>query len=205
MKKLLYIIGIVFCGILASCSEDEGTVEEYADWQTKNESYWSACYTAALQKKAAGDTSVDTIRQWSKQHQTPMTGATVTYSPKDYIVVEKKVSGTGTELPQFSDSVSVHYQGRLIPSTTYTSGYIFDQSWTGDYNLLTMKPSTFSISGVVDGFATALLNMHEGDRWTVYIPYQLGYGTTTSSSSIPAYSTLIFDITLSKIHKVGRK
>lgn len=205
MKKLLYIIGMVFCGVLTSCSEDEGTAEEYAEWQTKNETYWSTLYSSTLQKIANGSTTVDTIRVWSKQNQTPAAGATLSYGPEDYIIVEKKTAGTGTELPQFSDSVAVHYEGRLIPSTTYTAGYVFDKSWTGDYNLQTMKASVLSISGVVDGFATALLSMHEGDRWTVYMPYQLGYGTSTSSSSIPAYSTLIFDLTLSKIYKVGRK
>lgn len=203
MKKLLYIIGIVFCGVLASCSEDDGTVEEFADWQNKNETYWSTLYNSTLQKKASGSTSVDTIRQWSLQNQVVASGLENPYSPKDYIIVEKKVTGTGTELAQFTDSVAVHYQGRLIPSTTYTSGYIFDSStgWSDDYNLSIMKPTTLKINSVVDGFATALLNMHEGDRWTVYIPYQLGYGTTqSSSSSIPAYSTLIFDITLAKIY-----
>lgn len=207
MKKLLSI-ALLFCAAisLVSCSEDDGTVEEFADWQTKNETYWSTLYTSTLQKIANGNTEVDTIRQWSKQHQTSYTGSKLTYSPEDYIIVEKKVSGTGSELPQFSDSVAVHYQGRLIPSPTYTSGYVFDQSWSGDYNLLTMKASVLKINSVVDGFATALLNMHEGDRWTVYMPYQLGYGTSaSSSSSIPAYSTLIFDLTLSKIYKVGRK
>jgi FKBP-type peptidyl-prolyl cis-trans isomerase FklB len=60
-----------------------------------------------------------------------------------------------------------------------------------------MMPKTLLISSLVSGFATAVQNMHIGDRWLVYIPYDLGYGTTESSSStIPAYSTLVFDITL---------
>ena len=50
-----------------------------------------------------------------------------------------------------------------------------------------------AISGVVDGFSTALLNMRRGDYYRVYIPYQLGYGTS-ASSSIPGGSTLIFEI-----------
>ena len=45
------------------------------------------------------------------------------------------------------------------------------------------------------GFVTALLHMHSGDRWRVYIPYQLGYNTT-EKTGIPAYSTLIFDLAL---------
>lgn len=203
MKNLLYIIGITLCTVLSlsSCSEDEGTVEEFADWQTKNETYWSSLYASTLQHKASGNTAVDTIRQWSLQGQTSISGTPTAYGTDKYIIVEKQQNGTGTTTAQYSDSVAVHYQGRLIPSATYTSGYVFDQSWTGNYNLQTMKPSVMKVSSVVDGFATALLSMHEGDRWTVYIPYQLGYGTSTSSSSsIPAYSTLIFDLTLVKIY-----
>ena len=40
-----------------------------------------------------------------------------------------------------------------------------------------------------------LMRMHRGDRWRVYIPYQLAYGSS-ARSSIPAYSTLIFDLQL---------
>ena len=45
------------------------------------------------------------------------------------------------------------------------------------------------------GFATALLNMRRGDHYRVYIPYQLGYGSS-DNSSIPGGSTLIFDLRL---------
>jgi FKBP-type peptidyl-prolyl cis-trans isomerase FklB len=48
---------------------------------------------------------------------------------------------------------------------------------------------------VVDGFSTALQNMHRGDYWRVIVPYQLGYNKE-SKTGIPAYSTLVFDIWL---------
>jgi FKBP-type peptidyl-prolyl cis-trans isomerase FklB len=85
---------------------------------------------------------------------------------------------------------------------------VFDSSWSGDYNLKTMVPVVLSPSNCVDGFATALQNMHIGDRWQVTIPYQLGYGTSDYSSSgstvmIPGYSNLIFDITLVAYYRAG--
>ena len=49
-----------------------------------------------------------------------------------------------------------------------------------------------------EGFQIALLNMHIGDRWVVYIPYELGYGKRTSGP-IPAFSTLVFEIELISI------
>jgi len=56
-------------------------------------------------------------------------------------------------------------------------------------------PTKFAVSGVVKGFSTALMRMHRGDHWRIYIPYQLGYGSG-ARSVIPAYSTLIFDLRL---------
>ena len=91
--------------------------------------------------------------------------------------------------------MKVHYQGRLIPSPTYPKGYLFDSSYSGTFDPLIASPAKFAIRGVVDGFSTALLNMRRGDYYRVYIPYQLGYGLT-ASGSIPAGSTLIFEIRL---------
>ena len=130
----------------------------------------------------------------------------MTYSPENYIIAHVEQAGTGTTSPLYSDSVSMHYMGRLIPSTTYTSGLIFDKSWSSDtFNATTSRPNHSSIglsydaqgksASLVDGFTTALMSMHRGDHWTVYIPYQLGYGAT-SAGLVPAYSTLIFDLRL---------
>ena len=47
---------------------------------------------------------------------------------------------------------------------------------------------------------TAVLNMQRGDRWLVYIPYQLGYGASSSNSAVPSYSTLVFDIALADFY-----
>lgn len=86
--------------------------------------------------------------------------------------------------------------GRLLPSTSYADGLVFDKSYYGTFNEATANPATFTINGgLVDGFATAMQNMHIGDKWRVYIPYQLGYGKK-GAKTIPAYSTLIFEIIL---------
>ena len=114
-------------------------------------------------------------------------------------------NGSGSGCPLYTDSVLADYQGRLIPSATYRDGYVFDQSWYGDeYAQASARPAHLSVSGVVDGFTTALQNMHIGDNWVVYIPYQLGYyATAQSNGSIPAYSTLIFDIHLRGYYRAG--
>jgi FKBP-type peptidyl-prolyl cis-trans isomerase FklB len=89
----------------------------------------------------------------------------------------------------------VAYRGRLIPSATYSNSYVFDQTYVGDYNPKTTAVSDNLASGFITGFTTALLHMKRNDSWRVYIPYQLGYNTT-ENGSVPAYSVLIFDLSL---------
>ena len=58
------------------------------------------------------------------------------------------------------------------------------------------------VNNTVIGYATAVMNMVEGDRWKIVIPYSIGYGSgSNSSKTIPAYSTLIFDLQLARIYR----
>lgn len=221
-KNIKTLIGI-FClggmmlsaGLFTSCTENDDTVEEYANWQSKNETYWDNLYTTTQQKIKGGDNSWKIILNYTFQNQKQTTGSALTYRPENYIIAHVEQAGTGTTSPLYSDSVSMHYMGRLIPSTTYTSGLIFDKSWSSNqFNAATSRPVhsyiglTYDAKGkptsLVDGFTTALMSMHRGDHWTVYIPYQLGYGEK-SSGVVPAYSTLIFDLRLNDFSHPGVK
>lgn len=221
-KNIKTLIGI-FClggmmlsaGLFTSCTENDDTVEEYANWQSKNETYWDNLYTTTQQKIKGGDISWKIILNYTFQNQKQTTGSALTYRPENYIIAHVEQAGTGTTSPLYSDSVSMHYMGRLIPSTTYTSGLIFDKSWSSNqFNAATSRPVhsyiglTYDAEGkptsLVDGFTTALMSMHRGDHWTVYIPYQLGYGEK-SSGVVPAYSTLIFDLRLNDFSHPGVK
>lgn len=221
-KNIKTLIG-VFClggmmlsaGLFTSCTENDDTVEEYANWQSKNETYWDNLYTTTQQKIKGGDISWKIILNYTFQNQKQTTGSALTYRPENYIIAHVEQAGTGTTSPLYSDSVSMHYMGRLIPSTTYTSGLIFDKSWSSDkFNAATSRPVhsyiglTYDAEGkptsLVDGFTTALMSMHRGDHWTVYIPYQLGYGEK-NSGVVPAYSTLIFDLRLNDFSHPGVK
>ena len=221
-KNIKTLIG-VFClggmmlstGLFTSCTENDDTVEEYANWQSKNKTYWDNLYTTTQQKIKGGDTSWKIILNYTFQNQKQTTGSALTYRPENYIIAHVEQAGTGTTSPLYSDSVSMHYMGRLIPSTTYTSGLIFDKSWSSDkFNAATSRPVhsyiglTYDAEGkptsLVDGFTTALMSMHRGDHWTVYIPYQLGYGEK-NSGVVPAYSTLIFDLRLNDFSHPGVK
>ena len=180
---LLSVILFSLLGMVSSCSEDDSTTDEFANWQERN--------TATTEQWAA-NSSLKKIRVYTQDEATAG-------RISDYIYVQVLETGDGTESPLYTDTVRVAYRGRLIPTTNYASGYVFDETYLGDFSWHTAGMSTMSIgggsTGVVSGFATALMNMHKGDRWLVYIPYQLGYNTS-SQGSVTAYSNLIFDIAL---------
>lgn len=194
MKKnnfitLLSLLALLTLPLLwTSCSEEDDTVEEFPNWQARNIAYWDSLYTDTKAKIDAGDTSWKIIKNWSLQDS-------LNSVPTDYIIVHVDEAGTGSGCPLYTDSVRVHYYRKLLPSTSYPTGYEFDSSMSEDYNPATSLPATFAVSALTDGFATALQNMHIGDNWTVYVPYTLAYGET-GTTGIPGYSTLIFKIIL---------
>ncbi len=207
LKYLFLLMMSVF--VLASCSEDDDTTDEYANWQERNEKAFADTLSYAKAQIAAGDASWKVIRQWSLANQTANKDAsgnatTLTYNDYDHIIVHVLKDGEGSGCPMYTDSVKVSYRGRLLGTDSYPAGYVFDKTFEGTYSKATAQLSSFAISGVVDGFATALLNMHIGDHWMVYIPYQLGYGSSTSNSSIPAYSMLRFEIALDSYYRPGQ-
>lgn len=95
-------------------------------------------------------------------------------------------SGKGQICPNLRSIVSVHYRGTLI------NGKEFDNSYQRNC------PEAFRLNEVIDGWQLALQLMHVGDKWIIYIPYQLGYGKK-ACGPIPAYSTLIFEVELLSI------
>ena len=78
---------------------------------------------------------------------------------------------------------------------TITNKYIFDS--TENRNNI---PSTFTVSGLIDGYRTALQHMQVGDKWEIWIPWNLGYGAS-GSSNIPGYTALVFEVELVSIVK----
>ena len=100
------------------------------------------------------------------------------------------VKGDG-DVPQLSDKVQVHYEGRLIDGT------VFDASAKhGD------KPAEFQPDQVIKGWTEALTMMPVGSKWQLYIPQELAYGER-NMGNIKPYSALIFDVELVGI--VGAK
>ena len=57
------------------------------------------------------------------------------------------------------------------------------------------------VSDLITGWQEALCMMTDGEKWRLYVPYDLGYGTdglklANGNFAIPPYSTLVFDLEL---------
>ncbi len=108
-----------------------------------------------------------------------------TPSGLQYEVLEE---GKGPK-PAASDSVTVHYTGKLIDGT------VFDSSEERG------EPATFGVTQVIPGWVEALQMMTEGSKWRLFIPSNLAYGPQGAGGLIGPNQTLIFDVTLIKVNK----
>lgn len=179
---------------LTACSEKQ-EAGEFDGWKARNDAYLDSVAAVA---RANADGSWTMYKAFSLGDPSAMDGPS-----HYYVYVQKLERGEGTLRPQYNDSVRVHYSGRLIPSASYPQGFNFGKSFNGaELDAATDVPSLFGVSQTGTGFCTALMNMVEGDRWRVVVPYYLGYGSTPSTTTgIPAYSTLLFDVTLARIYR----
>ncbi len=184
-KILMWLLAMIPLVGFMACSETNESEEEYGNWQQRNDAYFTDIYATAA---ANADGKWKILNNYTYNDS-------IDPGANHCIVVHVEEQGTGSGCPMYTDSVEVSYRGRLIPSASYADGYVFDQTYTGDFDWKTSGVSRFFISSLVDGFTTALQNMHIGDRWKVYVPYDLGYGTS-AYKVIPGYSTLVFDIAL---------
>ena len=191
--RQLLLIGCLSCFgcLLTSCSEEDDTVQEYENWQVKNETYFEEQYQ---QHVAASSATCFVLKSYSK-------GDTIQLSDlphTDCILVDVlpsdfTVEGDKTTTPIYTDDVAIHYNAHLLPSLSYASGYQFDSSYSGAFMEDVAEPSVMSVNGVIKGFSTALQHMRRGDHWRITIPHQLGYGSS-EYNGVPGYSTLIFEI-----------
>lgn len=111
-------------------------------------------------------------------------GVVTTESGLQYRVITE---GTG-EKPAATDTVTVHYTGKLIDGTEFDSSVKHGQ------------PATFPLDGVIPGWTEALQLMPQGSKWEIVIPSDLAYGAS-GQGPIPPASTLVFEVELLEIVK----
>lgn len=86
--------------------------------------------------------------------------------------------------PTPTDTVTCHYEGRLIDGTVFDSNYRRGE------------PASFPLQGVIRGWTEGLQLMSIGSKFRFFIPFDLAYGAQGAGGSIPPYAALIFDVEL---------
>ncbi|MBO4581323.1 MAG: FKBP-type peptidyl-prolyl cis-trans isomerase [Bacteroidales bacterium] len=89
--------------------------------------------------------------------------------------------------PAATDTVEVHYEGRLIDGT------VFDSSFKRGETI------SFPLNRVIAGWTEGLQLMSEGSKFEFYIPSHLAYGDHGAGEAIPGGATLIFQVELFKV------
>ncbi len=121
-----------------------------------------------------------------EQWEYPEDELETTESGLQYYIHEE---GSG-DPPAEGDLVTVHYTGFLQEDGTY-----FDSSVMRD------DPFQFEVGTgqVIQGWDEGVLMMKEGERRTLVIPPELGYGASGAGQAIPPNATLVFDIEMISI------
>ena len=113
-------------------------------------------------------------------------GEEINYESGLKTIVHKK--GTG-ESPVAGDNITVHYKGLLSDGTEFDSSHSRG------------TPFTFVVGQgrVIAGWDEALLKMKVGEKRTLIIPPELGYGKRGAGATIPPDAILIFEVELIEI------
>ena len=189
MKKYgLYIMMLavaLFC--MTSCSDEEDNHLE--GWMVANQN------------------ALNAIKGNSEYREIKSTGG------EGSIYVKVLEKGDGTDSIYYTSTMQCYYKGMFAtdyPEYNITKDYVFDKRLFDDgapfsiYTGFTIPSSYGYYDSVISGWKTALQHMVKGDKWEVWIPYQLGYGRT-GSGIIPGYSTLVFEMEVISVKGVDDK
>ena len=173
MKKFpFFALALIACIAIVSCKSEEETWEKYADWREINNEWL----------KEQENLTVDGGLYYQK--------LSPNYDQGNYILIHWFNDREDTKdnlSPYYTSTVDVKYIGRLYN----------DEPFDSSYNNTTYGDSIFrtQVNGVIAGWTTALQQMHVGDSVEIIVPYQSGYGAS-SSGIIDPYSNLKFNIKL---------
>ncbi len=97
-------------------------------------------------------------------------------------------NGTGIS-PMINDIVECNMIKKLINGTVVENSYE------------NKEPKKFYLFSEIKGLSEAIQLMKEGDKWEIYLPYNLAYGTGGTKDQIPPFATVIFEVDLIKVTK----
>jgi FKBP-type peptidyl-prolyl cis-trans isomerase len=95
--------------------------------------------------------------------------------------------GDSKETVQSGDIVIMHYTGKLLEN-----GKKFDSS----YNRNQPFQVQIGVGRVIRGWDEGIIGMRVGERRTLNIPSEMGYGSSGAGNDIPPNADLTFDVKL---------
>ncbi|MEG0887219.1 MULTISPECIES: FKBP-type peptidyl-prolyl cis-trans isomerase [Bacteroides] len=184
MNKKIYLLPLLLLVALFTTScEETKEAGKYDNWQPRNQAFLDSLQNVYDTKPDHG----------GLKYFVPFTDVNMRIY---YKVTTENTSGARPVIP---DVVSVFYRG------TYYTGEKFDQNFTEENPSPFDKPNNFWVNPIsmtnppvaipITGWIETLQQMRVGERWTVYLPWQMAYGEA-GAKSIPGYSVLIFDMQL---------
>ncbi|MFA6408518.1 MAG: FKBP-type peptidyl-prolyl cis-trans isomerase [Candidatus Paceibacterota bacterium] len=122
---------------------------------------------------------------------TTQTDSTMPTENTNQLQVIDETVGTGA-VAAAGDSVTVNYVGSL------TNGTVFDASASHGTTGFTFN---LGAGQVIAGWDQGIVGMKVGGKRKLVIPAALAYGDQSPAPSIPAGSTLVFEVELLKVQK----
>ena len=112
-------------------------------------------------------------------------------------MLEILTEGTGDACTP-GKQADVRYIGKLM-----SNGTIFDTNVKGarasDTTTKPTLPVVIGQGGVIKGFDEGLAMLKKGSKANIYIPAELGYGGQAQGADLPAYSNLVFEVTIEDV------
>ena len=188
MSKKIYLFSLVLLALtFTACSETEET-GRYDNWRARSEAVIDSIANVYAGQQNGSITVTD-----EKERLYPFTDLTNGQT----IYAKKRIPRDGVkddDKPVYTSKVSAYYR------MSYFNGDVVQQNFAGTEPDEFDVPSEFLLNEVISGWGYTLTEMAEGEFWTLYIPYQSGYGSGAGSDgSLQAYSALVYDVKLDKI------
>lgn len=205
-KCLLYLSLFLFLSVgFAACDEVE-EVGEYDNWEPRNTAFIDSIHALAADRLLPLNAAQEEADKFEPGEMFGLETTASTTAGKQYVYCKKIVKNTAGAVPVYTNTVETHYYGTLIAGDTF--GGTFEGYAATDCGVLDPEtkaptafdsPTAYSVSGAYwgTGWVSALQYMHVGERWMLYIPYQSGYGTGTSS--LLENSAFTYDLQLESI------
>lgn len=188
MSKKIYLFSLVLLALtFTACSETE-EAGRYDNWRARSEAFIDSIANVYAGQQNGSITVTD-----EKERLYPFTD--LTNGQTIYAKKRIRIDGvTDDDKPSYTSKVSAYYR------MSYFNGDVVQQNFAGTEPDEFDVPSEFLLNEVISGWGYTLTEMAEGEFWTLYIPYQSGYGSGTGNDgSLQPYSALVYNVRLEKI------